>query len=336
MKSGKIKETVGDKTREIKSSLVSKGSKLSKRLLLVYLIGIIAIAIYFVHDIWDEATKDQALLTVNRDFSVDNSSIGLQTEGNQTTVLRIQTVANQTSLDAIARQETNVLNVALLFGILGGSIHGLASHVTWIATNKWDRRWVFWYLARPIIAAALAILVYVVLRAGLVTTVQPAISIYGIAAVSAMVGLFSSEATQKLRDMFDSIFGIQKKDEEKGEKPKQEKGTITISPEPTKIEVNEESDITANVKKSDGSPPAANTEVTFDIDNTDIAEFKEGKNTAKTDEKGQTSAVTIIGKSKGLATITVSSTLEEEGEGEIKGERQIQIDPSEKIEGANL
>jgi hypothetical protein len=40
--------------------------------------------------------------------------------------------------------------------------------------------------------------------------------------------------------------------------------------------------------------------------------------------------------SKGLATITVSSTLEEEGEGEIQGERQIQIDPSEKIEGASI
>jgi hypothetical protein len=53
----KIKETVGDKTREIRSSLVSKGSKLSKRLLLVYIIGITAIAIYFVHDIWDEATS---------------------------------------------------------------------------------------------------------------------------------------------------------------------------------------------------------------------------------------------------------------------------------------
>jgi hypothetical protein len=316
MKSGEIKERVRDKTQDVKRSVAPIGSKLLKRLLLVYFIGIIAITIYFVLDIWDEATRDQALLTVNRDFSFGNSN-------NQATIR--QTVENQTSiLNAVARQETNVLKVALLFGILGSSIHGIASHVTWIATNKWNIRWVFWYIARPIIAAALAILVYVVLRAGLITTVQPAVSLYGIAAVSALVGLFSSQATQKLRDMFDSIFGIVKKPAEKGEKFEQGKGTVTISPEPTKIKVNEESDITANLKKSDGNPAAANTEVTFDIDNTEIAEFKEGKNTAKTDEKGHTSAVTIIGKSKGLATISASSTLEEE-EGEITGERQIEV-----------
>jgi hypothetical protein len=62
---------------------------------------------------------------------------------------------------------------------------------------------------RPGIGSALAIMVYFVLRAGLITGAgQQAtanLNPFGIASVAALSGLFSKQALQKLREVFDQI-----------------------------------------------------------------------------------------------------------------------------------
>lgn len=46
------------------------------------------------------------------------------------------------------------------------------------------------------------------------------ISVYGIAAIGTLVGFMSSTDTQKLKDGFDIVFGIQKPNKERGDVPK--------------------------------------------------------------------------------------------------------------------
>jgi hypothetical protein len=116
-------------------------------------------------------------------------------------------------------RETRLLILATLFGIIGSSLQGIASLTHWISRGKLEQGWESWYLARPPIGATLAIVTYLILRAGFVTGGPSAISDFGIAGISALVGIMTDEMTKKLRDIFDTLFGIQKPPQEKGDEP---------------------------------------------------------------------------------------------------------------------
>ncbi len=63
------------------------------------------------------------------------------------------------------------------------------------------------YLSLPFVGAALAIVFYIVLRGGLVAgqTTAAQLNAFGFAAVSALVGLFSPEAAEKLKQIFSTL-----------------------------------------------------------------------------------------------------------------------------------
>ena len=67
-----------------------------------------------------------------------------------------------------------VVLFATLFGIIGASIHGLGSLTAWISTDKLQAGGGIWYLTRPPIGAALAIITYIIIRAGLSPEVDKA------------------------------------------------------------------------------------------------------------------------------------------------------------------
>jgi hypothetical protein len=67
------------------------------------------------------------------------------------------------------------------------------------------------------IGAALAVIVYLTFRAGLVTGGPSNVSDFGVAAISALVGLLTEQTTKKLRDIFDTLFGTEKPEKDKGE-----------------------------------------------------------------------------------------------------------------------
>jgi hypothetical protein len=61
----------------------------------------------------------------------------------------------------------------------------------------------------------LAVVTYVILRAGLISTpsesgATPDINDFGVAGISALVGLMTDEIMQKLKHVFNSIFGTEK------------------------------------------------------------------------------------------------------------------------------
>ena len=61
---------------------------------------------------------------------------------------------------------------------------------------------------RPFIGSALAVIVYFVLRGGLIAGEAGAgnVSPYGVAAMAALAGMFSKQATDKLREVFENLF----------------------------------------------------------------------------------------------------------------------------------
>ena len=101
-------------------------------------------------------------------------------------------------------------------GALGSLIHTLTSFVDYVGNRRLGWSWVWWLLLRTPIGMALALMLYLVLRGGLFSPSLPsggsgasaanALNPYGFAAVAAMTGMFSKQATDKLREIFDTLF----------------------------------------------------------------------------------------------------------------------------------
>jgi hypothetical protein len=104
----------------------------------------------------------------------------------------------------------SLLLVSLLFGTLGGASHGLASLMDFRGQRRLFKSWTLWYFLLPFLGGCLAVVFYMVVRGGLLTTgndaAGPSINPYGIAGLSAIVGLSTDRATNKLKEIFDSIF----------------------------------------------------------------------------------------------------------------------------------
>ena len=104
--------------------------------------------------------------------------------------------------------EVRLIWLVVITSALGSYIHTVTSFALYAGNRRLDSSWLAWYLLRPAISAALALIFYFALRAGLFSgaaadqTVNP----FGVAAISGMVGMFSKQATEKLGKIFDTIF----------------------------------------------------------------------------------------------------------------------------------
>jgi hypothetical protein len=98
--------------------------------------------------------------------------------------------------------------VTALAGVIGATLHGLRSMSIYVGERYLFRSWIPYYLLLPVVGGLLATIVYLVLRAGLLpgagTSSQP--DPYGITAVGALVGLFSAQAAEKLKAVFETLF----------------------------------------------------------------------------------------------------------------------------------
>ena len=105
-------------------------------------------------------------------------------------------------------RETRLLLVTPLAGALGGYIHSVTSYVAFLGNRQLKRSWMAWYLLRPMIGMALAMALYLALRGGLFATGSDSTAVtgYGVAAISALAGLFSKQAVDKLREIAETVF----------------------------------------------------------------------------------------------------------------------------------
>ena len=111
--------------------------------------------------------------------------------------------------------ELQYLLIVALSGALGSYIHLATSFADFVGNQKLVSSWTWWYVLRPFIGTALALVVYFVVRAGLISGASgtESMSPYGTAATAAMCGLFSKQAIDKLREVFENLFRTQKETE---------------------------------------------------------------------------------------------------------------------------
>lgn len=98
--------------------------------------------------------------------------------------------------------------LVIVSGVLGAFVHSATSFADYVGNQRLTRSWVLWLLLRIPIGGVLAIIVYLLIRGGLLvgssgaTALQP----FGVGGIAAMTGLFSKQATDKLREVFDTLF----------------------------------------------------------------------------------------------------------------------------------
>ena len=119
------------------------------------------------------------------------------------------------------RPESRLFLVVAVAGALGGLLHSVRSFYWYVGNRNLKWSWVPQYVLLPWVGAILGLVLYFVLRGGLLAgeaTVGDT-NPFGFAAFASMAGLFSEQAVEKLRHLFEGLL----KEAPKGEdhvKPK--------------------------------------------------------------------------------------------------------------------
>jgi hypothetical protein len=105
------------------------------------------------------------------------------------------------------RNENLYLELALLAGILGGAARSLSSLVMYRASRRLFKSWTLWYFGQPVMGGMFALIGLALLKAGLIgNSGVETLSSAGIVAFSALIGLFIDEFTNKLSELFKTLF----------------------------------------------------------------------------------------------------------------------------------
>lgn len=129
--------------------------------------------------------------------------------------------------------DERLILLVIIAGILGSFVHGATSLADYIGNDNFNKNWTWFYLLRPAIGMALALVFYFVVRGGFLTTSGGAkdINPYGIAALAGLVGMFSKQATDKLSEVFGTLFRAAsgEGDDKRSGSLKPEAGAITVT-----------------------------------------------------------------------------------------------------------
>ncbi|HLL73602.1 MAG TPA: hypothetical protein VK363_19345 [Pyrinomonadaceae bacterium] len=102
------------------------------------------------------------------------------------------------------------LLLVIVCGALGSYIHAATSYADYLGNRKFTPSWTWWYLLRTLIGTGLALVVYFAIRGGFLLLANDVeadkVNPYGIAAIAALVGMFSKQATDKLNEVFSTLF----------------------------------------------------------------------------------------------------------------------------------
>jgi uncharacterized membrane protein YeaQ/YmgE (transglycosylase-associated protein family) len=104
--------------------------------------------------------------------------------------------------------DERLILLVIVAGILGAFVHGATSLADFLGNNNFNSSWSWFYFLRPAIGMSLALVFYFVIRGGFLSTTGGASDInpYGIAALAGLVGMFSKQATDKLSEVFGTLF----------------------------------------------------------------------------------------------------------------------------------
>jgi hypothetical protein len=104
--------------------------------------------------------------------------------------------------------DVRLILLVIVAGGLGSFIHAATSFVDYVGNRRFVSSWMLWYVMRPLIGSTLALVLYVAVRGGLLsaTAGSESVSPFGVVAIAALAGMFSKQATDKLNEMFSTLF----------------------------------------------------------------------------------------------------------------------------------
>lgn len=132
------------------------------------------------------------------------SNFGPDTVGG--TPERITFLATAITFDVTA--DVRLLMVVMLAGGLGSFVHTATSFGDFVGNRSFSASWAWWYILKPLIGMVLAVVFYLIVRGGLLSAGAGLgkLNVYGIVALAAMAGMFAKQATDKLSEVFDTVF----------------------------------------------------------------------------------------------------------------------------------
>jgi hypothetical protein len=154
--------------------------------------------------------------TLNILTSLAKTAAAQHTEAEQ--AAHLTSVAAVQAIREGGASEGSVLLMVVLLGAFGGSVHLLRSLVKFVGNRRLKRSWLLYYLSTPLVGAGLASIVYMMLRIGLLgpsggsangSANGSAISnlnLIAIYAFAALSGLFAETASNKLSEVFRTMF----------------------------------------------------------------------------------------------------------------------------------
>ena len=170
--------------------------KLKKWLLGIYLLLITIITICLIYKVWPQI-----------DTAVTDSKTWINT-------------VSLWKLTFTISDDLRLILLVILTGALGSCVHAATSFSSYVGNRNLKLSWAWWYILRPFIGMSLALIFYFVIRGGFLSTNTDAsdVSPYGIAAVAGLVGMFSKQATDKLKELFDNLFRTTNGDDQRSDK----------------------------------------------------------------------------------------------------------------------
>jgi IPT/TIG domain-containing protein len=100
----------------------------------------------------------------------------------------------------------DVIWLMVLVGALGGIIHALQSFYCYVGNRQLVWSWIPMYFFRPFIGAGISTVFYLIIRGGLMSGVAEHNSVFGLMAIGTLVGIFSPQALEKLKNVSEIIF----------------------------------------------------------------------------------------------------------------------------------
>jgi hypothetical protein len=113
-------------------------------------------------------------------------------------------------------RQTNLedLLVTAMAGAVGGSVSTLLAFLKHASEEKdFEVSYVPWYVARPLLGLLLGLITFFLVKGGLLATLPEVagkdFNNLGLAGVGSLVGMFSKNAVEKLREVFHTLFNTQ-------------------------------------------------------------------------------------------------------------------------------
>lgn len=112
--------------------------------------------------------------------------------------------------------DARLLVMVMVAGGLGSFVHIAKSFGDFVGNDRFMASWIWWYILKPFIGMILAVMIYLVIRGGFLTasttTESSNVNLYGLIAMACLAGMFSKQATDKLGELFDTLFRTSRSD----------------------------------------------------------------------------------------------------------------------------